>query len=112
MTFELNRARMTAFVTGTIGLLLAGPAAAQSAAPQSEARVTKITYTPSRSIAEIVGAVSLQGPPDVNQQPSCGQLGVPCLTSGRTVAGGLGATVAMFPNATLGVVGEFSAYET
>jgi hypothetical protein len=102
---------MASFTHSTlfIFMLVPGLAAMPSAAPAQTPPVVTIDDG-GRSIADVIAAVSIQGPPDVNQQPVCAQLALPCL-SGRTVPdGGLALSVAIFPKDLIGIVGEVSVY--
>ena len=81
-----------------------------AAAPVQAQTAPVITVIDSRSIAELSAGVSLQGPADVNQRPSCEQLALPCQSERTAPAGGLALSATIYPNDVIGVVGEVSIY--
>lgn len=83
-------------------LCFAAPVGAQSA--------PVVTVDDFASAGEVTVGVSIQGPPDVNQRPTCTELGLPCET-GRTFPDfGLILSGARFVNDGVAVVGELGVY--
>jgi len=81
-----------------------------AAAPARAQTAPVLTVDGYRSIAEVTAGVSIQGPADVNQRPTCQELALPC-ASGRTVPdGGLALSAVVYPGEIVGVVGELSVY--
>ncbi len=62
------------------------------------------------SIGDLMAAVSIQAPPDVNQRPTCEQLALPCLTPRTFGDGGLAWSAAVNAGGRIGIVGEISGY--
>jgi hypothetical protein len=79
------------------------------AAP-ARAQTPMLTTDDFRSSADIAVAVSLQGPADVNQQPACQQLAVPCLTPRTFGDLGIALSATLYATNTVGIVGEAGVY--
>jgi hypothetical protein len=81
-----------------------------AAAPARAQTAPVITLDDFRSIADVVAAVSLQAPKDVNQRPECEDLGLPCLTPPTFTGLGFALSTALYPTALVAIVGEVSDY--
>jgi hypothetical protein len=82
-------------------LCLASPARAQMT----------VTVDRHLSIAEVGSGGLIQGPRDVNQQPDCGRLGLPCV-SPRTIPDfGVALLGTIYPSEIVGIAGEFAVFE-
>jgi len=81
-----------------------------AAAPARAQTRPILTVDDYRSIVEVTAGVSIEGPADVNQRPTCQQLGLPCLTGRTFPDGGLAIATTIYPSDTVGIVGELSVY--
>jgi hypothetical protein len=89
-------------------LTIAGGLAAAPAGAQTRPIVTLDNL---QSVAEIGGAASLSGFPNINRPPECETRGLPCSSSGDVVpAFGLTLLATGYFNEIVGVTGEVSAY--
>jgi hypothetical protein len=85
-------------------LATASPARAQSP--------PVVTYADSHAFAEVVGSVTFQRPPYINQSPLCQRLSVPCLGPKAALDPGLVLTTTVLRTDRIGVVGEFGTYSS
>ena len=80
------------------------------AAPVHAQTTPLLTIDDSRTITELTAGISIQLPADVNQQPVCQNLGLPC-SSPRTFPDfGVAVSLAVYPVDAVGIVGEGSVY--
>ncbi len=89
-------------------LLIAASLAAASPAQAQTPPV--VTYADSHPLAEIVGSVFIQGPPEINQRPLCQRFSVPCTSIQPEPDAGLALTTTVFPTDRIGVVGELGIH--
>jgi hypothetical protein len=81
--------------------------AATIARAQTRPGITVDRFT---SLADLAASVSVQAPADVNQQPTCENLALPCTTP-RTFTGfGFVLSASAYASEVFGVVGEVSGY--
>jgi hypothetical protein len=81
------------------------------AATRARAQGLVVTEENYQSIAEVLGAVSIQAPAGVNDRPACEQRGLPCLGSERTPDFGLVLSTAIYATNSVGLVAEVSSYD-
>jgi hypothetical protein len=100
------------FIGRPASLLLLIAASLATASPARAQSPPVVTIVDSHPLAELVGSVSLQGPPYINERPVCQQLAAPCLGSRSVPDPGLVMTLTVLPTDRIGVVGEFGIYES
>lgn len=79
-----------------------------AAAPARAQHAPLVTQDTFQSIGEVDAGVFMQAPADVNQPPSCRQLGVPCLTPRTFPDFGAAISAALYPSDIVGIAGELS----
>ena len=77
-------------------------------APASAQHAPVVTKDTFQSTGEVDAGVFMQAPADVNQPPTCQQLGVPCLTPRTFPDFGAAISAALYPSEIVGIAGELN----